>query len=58
MTSLRTVPYAGFGNVAASIAGGYGAPECQRRIAKCLGLESAYRSAGRPGVSNRKLRME
>jgi hypothetical protein len=27
----------------------YGEPEWQRRIAKRLGLESAYRSAGRPG---------
>ena len=32
----------------------FGTPEWQRRIAKRLGLESAYRSAGRPGVGNRK----
>lgn len=29
----------------------YGAPEWQRRIAKRLGLESAYRSAGRPRIA-------
>jgi putative transposase len=36
----------------------YGTPQWQRRIAKRLGLESAYRPAGRPGVGNCKLRME
>jgi putative transposase len=36
----------------------YGTPEWQRRIAKRLGLESAYRSAGRPGVGNQKLLIE
>jgi len=36
----------------------YGASEWQQRIAKRLGLESAYRSAGRPGVGNRKLLVE
>jgi len=30
----------------------YGAPEWQRRIAKRLGLESAYRSAGRPRLAS------
>ena len=30
----------------------YGTPEWQRRIAKRLGLESAYRSAGRPRIAN------
>jgi len=29
----------------------YGAPEWQRQVAKRLGLESAYRSAGRPGIA-------
>ena len=37
---------------AASSAGGrQGATEWQKRIAKRLGLESAYRSPGRPGIS-------
>ena len=36
----------------------YGTPDWQRHIAKRLGLESAYRPTGRPGVGNRKLVME
>ena len=36
----------------------YGTPEWQRHIAKRLGLESADRPAGRPGVGNRKLLIE
>ncbi len=31
----------------------YGATEWQKRIAKRLGLESAYRSPGRPGIARR-----
>jgi putative transposase len=31
----------------------YGTPEWQRRVAKRLGLESAYRPTGRPRVGNR-----
>jgi len=31
----------------------YGAPQWQRRIAKLLGLESAYRSPGRPRIARR-----
>jgi hypothetical protein len=31
-------------------AAAYGATEWQKRIAKRLGLESAYRSGGRPGI--------
>ena len=34
----------------------FGTPEWQRRIAKHLGLESAYRSAGRPGSQLQALR--
>jgi hypothetical protein len=36
----------------------YDTPEWQWRIAKRLGLQSAYRPAGRPGVGNRKLLVE
>jgi len=36
----------------------YGTPEGQRRMAKRLGVESAYRPAGRPGVGNRNLLIE
>ncbi|MGO8735230.1 MAG: hypothetical protein ACLQVM_20830 [Terriglobia bacterium] len=38
-----------------SVHGGrpYDTPEWQRRVAKRLGLESAYRPTGRPGVANR-----
>jgi putative transposase len=32
----------------------YGATEWQKRIAKRLGLESAYRSRGRPSIADRK----
>jgi putative transposase len=31
----------------------YGAPEWQKRISKRLGLESSYRSAGRPSKTKR-----
>jgi putative transposase len=33
----------------------YGASEWQRRITKRLGLESAYRSAGRPRIARRSV---
>jgi putative transposase len=36
----------------------YGTPEWQRSITKRLGLESAYRSPGRPGIGNHKLLVE
>jgi hypothetical protein len=36
----------------------YGAREWQRLIAKRLGLESAYRSPGRPGIARRLNQVE
>ena len=36
----------------------YGAPEWQKRIAKRLGLESAYRPAGRPGIVKSRKHVE